>query len=84
MDYQQLIDSMTPEVYRNLQRAIELGKWPDGRPLSPGQREDVMQAIIVWGQNHLPEQDRIGYIDKGHKAGDSCEEPEETPLSWNN
>jgi len=84
MDYQQLIDSMTPEIYRNLVRAIEIGKWPDGKPLSAQQREDVMQAIIAWGQAHLPEAERVGYIDKRHKAGDVCDDPEEQPLSWKN
>lgn len=82
MDYQQMIDSMTPEVYQNLRRAVELGKWPDGQPLNPQQRENAMQAIIAWGKRHLPEQDQIGFIDKGHKEGDDCDDPAETPLNW--
>ncbi|RLQ22410.1 DUF1315 family protein [Seongchinamella sediminis] len=82
MDYQQMIETMTPELYRSLRRAVELGKWPDGRPLTPEQKQSAMQAVIAWGQRHLPETKRVGYIDKGHKAGDSCDDPAETPLNW--
>ncbi len=82
MDYQQMIDSMTPEVFENLRRAVELGKWPDGQALNSQQRENAMQAIIAWGKSHLSEHDQIGFIDKGHKEGDSCDDPSETPLNW--
>ncbi len=82
MDYQQLIASMTPETYRSLRRAVELGKWSDGKVLTPEQRENAMQAVIAWGEKHLDPEQRIGYIDKGHKAGDSCDDPQETPLNW--
>ena len=82
MDYRKLIETMTEEVYRNLKRSVELGKWPDGRPLSREQREEAMQAIIAWGELHLPETERVGYIDRGHKQGDSCDDPEDTPLKW--
>ena len=47
MDYQQMIDSMSPEIYQSLKRSVELGKWPDGKPLTPEQRQHAMQAIIA-------------------------------------
>ncbi|VDR27857.1 Protein of uncharacterised function (DUF1315) [Raoultella terrigena] len=34
MDIEQIIDSMTPEVYQRLATAVELGKWPDGVALT--------------------------------------------------
>ena len=58
MDYQQLIDTMSPEIYQKLKRSLEVGKWPDGKPLTAGQRHQTMQAIIAWGENHLPENER--------------------------
>lgn len=82
MNYQQMIDTMSPEIYESLRLALEMGKWPDGRPLTPQQKEDTMQAVIAWGEKHLPAEQRIGYIDRGHKAGEACDEPEETPLNW--
>jgi uncharacterized protein len=82
MDYLNTIKTMTPQIYQNLRRAVELGKWPDGSPVTPEQREHAMQAIIAWGQQHLPEDQRVGFIDKGHKDGESCDDPQETPLNW--
>lgn len=82
MDYQQMIASMTPDMYRRLRLAVELGKWPDGQVLTPEQRENALQAVIAWGEQNLPEEQRVGYIDRGHKAGDVCDDPDETPLNW--
>jgi len=82
MNYHTLIETLSPEIYRNLMRAVELGKWPDGRALTPDQRQTCMQAMIAWGKLNLPEREQIGYIDLGHKAGDVCDDLEATPLSW--
>ena len=82
MEYQQIISTLSPEVYQSLIRALELGKWPDGRPLTRQQRDETMQAVIAWGERHLPEDERVGYIDKGHKAGASGDAPGVTTLNW--
>lgn len=82
MDYQQLIENMSPEIFQSLRRSVEVGKWPDGKPLTPEQRENAMQAIIAWGEKHLPHQQRVGFIDKGRKAGEVCDEPLEKTLKW--
>jgi hypothetical protein len=52
MEYQQLIDSLTPDVVARLRRGVETGRWPDGRPLTPEQREHSLQAIIAWDERH--------------------------------
>ena len=82
MDYEQIIENLSPDIYRSLTRALELGRWPDGRPMSPEQRRNTMQAVIAWGEKHLPEEQRVGYIDRGDKAGESCDDPLETTLKW--
>lgn len=82
MDYQQLIETMSPEIYQSFIRALELGKWPDGKPLTREQRQNTLQAVIAWGETHLSERERVGFIDKKHKAGDSCDDPQETTLTW--
>jgi uncharacterized protein YeaC (DUF1315 family) len=69
MDYQQLIDSLSPDVVDRLRRGVETGRWPDGRALTPEQREHSLQAIIAWDQRKAPAEQRVGYIDKGRKAG---------------
>jgi uncharacterized protein YeaC (DUF1315 family) len=62
MDFQQLIESITPEIYSNLKRAVETGKWPDGAPLTAEQREHSLQAIIAYDARHKSEEERVGYI----------------------
>jgi uncharacterized protein len=90
MDFENLIAQITPDIHQNLRRAIELGKWPDGRALSQEQKELTMQALISYESKHLTDTDRVGYIDRGPKAeGELCdsagglsksEEPK--PLKW--
>ncbi|GAB3374888.1 YeaC family protein [Spongiibacter taiwanensis] len=73
MNFQQLIDNLNPEIYQALKRAIEIGKWPDGRTLSAEQREHCMSAVIAYDLKMHKEEQRVGYIDRGHKAeGELC------------
>lgn len=87
MDMNQLINNLTPEIHLNLKRALELGKWPDGRPLTELQKELCMEAVISYEYQHLSEEQRVGYIDRGSKAeGEMCDDnPSEEllkPLKW--
>ncbi|MCI1033206.1 hypothetical protein EDF75_1169 [Raoultella sp. BIGb0149] len=52
MDIEQIIDSMTPEVYQRLATAVELGKWPDGVALTPEQKENSLQLVMLWQARH--------------------------------
>lgn len=73
MQFQQLINTITPDIYANLKGAIEIGKWPDGRSLTLEQRELCMQAIIAYEAQHVAETERTGFIDRGSKAeGEQC------------
>ena len=36
--FQQAIAQMPKEVYERLKTAVELGKWPDGKPLTEEQK----------------------------------------------
>lgn len=47
MDIEQIIDSMTPEVYQRLATAVELGKWPDGGA-DAGAKENSLQLVMLW------------------------------------
>lgn len=78
MNYQDLVEKMTPDIYAKMRRAIESGSWPDGRQLSEQQREDTMQAIIAYDQLNLPEQERTGFIHKGRKEGEQCDDEPQT------
>ena len=89
MNFQEVIQSITPDIYRNLQRAIEIGKWPDGRALTAEQRELSMQAVIAYEANNVSERERTGYIDRGSKSesevcGDEHDHDNASPerLKW--
>ena len=74
MQFDDLINTITPDVYQKLKRAVELGKWPDGVRLTKEQREQCMQAVIAYDAKYLSEDERIGHIDKGPKEeGEVCE-----------
>ena len=85
MDFQQLIESITPEIYANLMRAVELGKWPDGSRLTVDHREQSLQAIIAYDARHKTEEERVGYIapKKSKEPCSSKSKPtDEQPLKW--
>jgi len=48
MDVQQLVSAMTPQIYENLRNAVEIGKWPDGKALTPEQKENSLQAVLLY------------------------------------
>lgn len=51
-DYAKLVDSLTPDIIERFTEAVETGKWPDGSPLSEEQRENCMQAIMLYNARH--------------------------------
>lgn len=69
MNYQELLNSLTPELVQRLRSGVETGRWPDGTPLTPEQREHSLQAVIAWDEQHLPEEERVGYVDTSRKQG---------------
>ena len=73
MEFIELIDKMTPAVYGQFRESIATGRWPDGRQLTAEQRELCLQAVIAYEARHVPEDERVGFIDRGPKqAGESC------------
>ena len=71
---------MDRQIYEQLLESLSTGRWPDGRALTETQRQHAMRAVITWGEIHLSPEERVGFIDKGAKAGDVCDDPE--PLTW--
>ncbi|AJQ95240.1 DUF1315 family protein [Gynuella sunshinyii] len=67
MDYNTLINQMTPEIYQTLKSSLELSKWPNGQRMSEQQKESCMEAIIAYEYRFKNEQERTGYIEKGKK-----------------
>lgn len=67
-EFTEFARNLSPDIYRDLKRSLELGRWPDGRTLSPEQRELCMEAIISYEAAHLPEQERTGYMEQACKS----------------
>ena len=68
MNYQELLATLTAEMIERFRSALETGRWPDGKELNDRQREDCMQAIILWEQENVPPEQRVGYIPKPDKS----------------
>ncbi len=87
MEFQQLIESITPEIYNKLKSAVEMGKWPDGTQLTPMQKENTLQAIIAYDALHKPEEERVGYVPP-KKVDEPCDSKkdlgpdDEQPVKW--
>jgi len=62
-DFGSAVAGLDRATYENLRRALELGRWPDGRSLEPRQREICMEAVLNWEATHLPPEQRSGYIE---------------------
>ena len=73
MTLDELIASITPDIYQRIKRAVEIGKWDNGAPLSDEQREQCLQAIIVYDDKHKSESERVGYVEP--KPHTQCDEP---------
>ncbi|MBB3045884.1 hypothetical protein FHR99_000120 [Litorivivens lipolytica] len=85
MNVEAMLKAMTPEVHAALKRAVEIGKWPDGRALTDEQKAVCMEAVITYDLHNLSEEERVGYIDRGSKAeGELCDDepPETSILKW--
>jgi len=85
MNVHKLLSSITPDIYRNLKTAIEIGKWPDGNKLSVEQRQLCMQAVIAYEHKHLPQEEHTGFIPpEPHSfCGDDHDHAEQDkPIKW--
>lgn len=68
-----VLAALTPDIVDRLRTAVELGKWPNGDRLTSEQRATSMQAVLIWEIKNLPENQRVGYIDKGRKVDEACD-----------
>jgi len=56
---EQLINAMSPNVYELLKQGVEIGKWPNGIALTPEQREQATQAMMLYQATHLEQTDHL-------------------------
>ena len=62
MQFDDLLASISPATYERLVTAVELGKWPDGVPLSSEQRAHSIQLVMAYQAKYCPSEEpfRVG------------------------
>lgn len=81
MNFEDAAKQLDPEIYERFKKALELGKWPDGRELTREQKELCLQTVIVYEEAHdVPETERVGYIDNARKKKGEDKGDDEQPL----
>lgn len=75
LELDKLINTITPDIYERLKKAVELGRWENGVKLTPEQISDSLQLLIAYDEKNKPVADRIGYIQpKEHQHCGSAED----------
>ena len=69
MNIADMLNAITPEIYRKFQVAIETGKWANGKALTMEQKQICMQAVIVYEHKNLDENERTGFVSP---SGNQC------------
>lgn len=83
MQIEEMLAAMTPEVYEQFKRAVEIGKWADGKSLTTVQKQTCMQAIIAYEYANVPESERVGYVPpKEEPCAVDHKHDEPAPLKW--
>jgi hypothetical protein len=69
MTVEELIQAMTPDMYRNMKASLELSRWPDGRKMEKDQKPLCMEALIRYeNTTDMPADQRIGYMEAACKS----------------
>lgn len=72
MTFADMIEKMNPEIYSALKSGVELGRWPNGQPLTKEQKEISMEAVLRYEANsNIPAEQRVGYIAPKKKKPDA-------------
>lgn len=57
MDVEQLVENMNEALYVRLRDAVETGRWPDGQPLTPQQKEDSLSLVMMYQARKMDQTD---------------------------
>ena len=69
MNFDELAQNMTPDIYQRLRASVELGKWPTGLALTKEQKALCLEAIIKYEiSNDVPVEQRTGYMEQACKS----------------
>lgn len=75
--FRELIDRLTPDIYQQLKKSVEIGKWPTGQVITQEQRNLCMQAVIAYEEKHFPKQERTGFVPPKKTSCDNANKPDD-------
>ena len=87
MTFEHLATRMSREVYEQLKTAIEIGRWPNGLPLTQAQKEISLEAVLRFETANLPPEQRTGYLppkmgSDRHSCKQNNDYDDVKPLNW--
>lgn len=53
MNILQVVENMSEDMYLRLKHAAETGKWPEGTPVDPAQRDSALQLSMAYQAKYL-------------------------------
>lgn len=65
MPMEDVLKVMSPEIYQRLVTAVELGKWSDGVALTPEQKDNALQMVLLWQSRNNAEADHMSINQQG-------------------
>lgn len=77
----ELVESLTPSMVKDLKQAIELGKFPDGQVVSNEQKELMIEATILYDAMKLPQEERTGFIHRKKQTSGIMDDTSDIILS---
>lgn len=52
MNADQLLESLSPELYQTMLNAVETGRWPNGERLTQQQKDHALQLTMLYQSRH--------------------------------
>lgn len=69
MNFDQLAQNMTPDIYSRIKESVELGRWPNGVTLTKEQKGLCLEAMLKYEiSQNIPENQRTGYLESACKS----------------
>lgn len=57
MSFSGMVSDLTPALREQFAMAIATGRWPDGREVSAGQKDLLIQTLLLWQAKHENQRD---------------------------
>ncbi|MBD1581633.1 YeaC family protein [Pseudoalteromonas sp. S16_S37] len=83
MNIDNLVNSITPDVFERLQYGASTGKWPDGTPLSEAQKAQTLQLVMLYQSKVAKSDEQFTINERGEMVQKSKRELQQEFKSQN-